>query len=85
MASAAMTSKGQITIPIKYRRKLGLKPGDRVNFVEGKNGELVLQPKNRSIMDLKGAVKWTGKPVSIEDMNKTIAKGWSGLLTFEDE
>lgn len=84
MAIAALTSKGQITIPIEFRRKLGLKPGDRVRFVEGENGELILKPKNRSIMDLHGAVKWTGKPVTIEEMNETIAKGWAGLLSFED-
>lgn len=84
MASAGITSKGQITIPIEIRRKHGLKPGDRVNFTEGKNGEIILQPKNRSILDLKGAVKWTGKTVSIKEMNETIAKGWAGLLEFED-
>ena len=35
-------------------------------------------------MDLKGCVHWTGKPVTIEEMNETISKGWAGLLTFED-
>lgn len=84
MASAALTSKGQVTIPVEIRRKLGLKAGDRVQFVERDNGEIVLKPKNRSIMDLHGAVKWTGKPVTIEEMNETIAKGWAGLLKFED-
>lgn len=84
MATAAITSKGQITIPIEIRKKLGLKPGDRVRFVEGENGEFILKPKTGSIMELKGFVKWKGKPVTIEEMNETIAKGWSGQLTFED-
>jgi len=35
-------------------------------------------------MDLRGIVKWKGKPVTIEEMNETIAKGWSGQLTFDD-
>ncbi len=84
MASAALTSKGQITIPVEIRKKLGIKAGDRVRFIERKNGEISLKPENRSIMDLHGVVKWKGKPVTIEEMNETIAKGWAGLLTFED-
>jgi hypothetical protein len=35
-------------------------------------------------MDMLGCIQWTGKPVTIEEMNETIAKGWAGLLTFED-
>ena len=30
MAFAKIGSKGQITIPLEVRRKLGLKPGDRI-------------------------------------------------------
>jgi len=31
---ATLTSKGQITIPIAIREKLGLKPGDQIEFDE---------------------------------------------------
>lgn len=34
MELAQITSKGQITIPIDIRKKLGLKDGDKVLFVE---------------------------------------------------
>lgn len=34
MASAKVTSKGQITIPKGVRVKLGLSPGDELEFVE---------------------------------------------------
>jgi AbrB family looped-hinge helix DNA binding protein len=84
MATAAVTSKGQITIPVEVRKKLGIKAGDRVRFIEGEHGEFILKPKTGSIKDLKGFARWTGKPVSIKEMNETIAKGWAGLLTFED-
>ncbi len=84
MAIAAVTSKGQITIPIEVRVKLGIKPGDRVRFVENEKGEIILKPKTGSIMDVRGMWKWTGKPATIEEMNEVIAKGWSGQLTFED-
>jgi AbrB family looped-hinge helix DNA binding protein len=84
MATAALTSKGQITIPVEVRRKLGLKAGDRIGFIENENGEFVLKPKTGSIMALRGIVKWTGKPVTIQEMNETIAKGWAGELKFDD-
>jgi AbrB family looped-hinge helix DNA binding protein len=84
MASAAVTSKGQITIPAEVRKKLGLKPGDQVTFIEGEHGEFILRPKTGSIKDLKGMWKWTGKPATIEEMNEVIAQGWAGQLTFED-
>jgi antitoxin PrlF len=84
MATAAVTSKGQITIPLEVRKKLGLKPGDRVSFIEGEHGEFIFRPKTGSIRDLEGCVHWTGKPVTIEEMNETIRKGWAGELTFED-
>jgi AbrB family looped-hinge helix DNA binding protein len=34
-------AKGQVTIPTKIRRKLNLKKGDMVSFVETKDGVLI--------------------------------------------
>ncbi len=34
MDLAKVTSKGQVTIPIEIRRKLGIKNGDKILFVE---------------------------------------------------
>lgn len=73
MASAALTSKGQITIPIEVRQELGLKAGDRIEFVKGEEGKFFIQPKKGSIMNLRGIIKWTGKSVTIEEMNEAIA------------
>jgi antitoxin PrlF len=85
MATASVTSKGQITIPISIREELGLTAGVRVDFIKNENGDYVIKPKKGSIMNLKGMFKWTGKPVTIEEMNETIAQGWAGELTFGDE
>lgn len=85
MTTAALTSKGQITIPIEVRRKLGLEAGDRVDFVERENGEFVLKPKKSSIMDMIGVLKWDGPPVSIEEMNQTIAEGWASGFKEPEE
>jgi AbrB family looped-hinge helix DNA binding protein len=84
MSTALVNSRGQITIPVEVRNKLGLKPGTRVWFIENENGEYVMKVKTGSIMNLRGIFKWTGKPVSIEEMNETIAQVGAGLLTYED-
>jgi len=75
MASATITSKGQITIPVRVREKLGLEPGDRIEFVEVEEGKFQFMPATRSIRDLKGMFYHPArKPVSIEEMNAAIAK-----------
>jgi len=41
--SSTISSKGQVTVPIEVRRRLGLKQGDRVEFVY-EDGRTVLRP-----------------------------------------
>jgi antitoxin PrlF len=41
--TATMTSKGQITVPIEVRRRLGLQKGDRVAF-DIEDGAAILRP-----------------------------------------
>ena len=43
---ARLSVKGQVTIPVGVRRKLNLKSGDKVVFME-KSGEIVLKSANR--------------------------------------
>lgn len=43
---ARISIKGQVTIPVEIRRKLRLKDGDKVVFME-KSGEIVLINSNR--------------------------------------
>ncbi|MDR1193730.1 MAG: AbrB/MazE/SpoVT family DNA-binding domain-containing protein [Peptococcaceae bacterium] len=43
---ARISVKGQVTIPIEIRRRLGLKDGDKVVFME-KSGDIVLLNSNR--------------------------------------
>ena len=45
MKLAKVTSKGQITIPIEIRKKLGIKEGSKVLFLE-ESERLILKPGN---------------------------------------
>jgi antitoxin PrlF len=41
--SSVLTSKGQLTVPQEIRKRLGLREGDRVEFILG-NGVAILRP-----------------------------------------
>jgi AbrB family looped-hinge helix DNA binding protein len=75
MATATVTSKGQITIPAKVREELGLKPGTLVTFVPAGKNEYLIMPKNSSVRALKGILRKPDHYVSIEDMNEGIVEG----------
>jgi len=72
MPTATVTSKGQITIPAKVRKSLGLKAGDRVDFYETEDGKFAIRGKTGSIMDLRGCIPNLGYTVSVEEMNESI-------------
>jgi AbrB family looped-hinge helix DNA binding protein len=74
MATAVITSKGQITIPKEVRERLKVDAGDRVEFVEVEKGVFAMVAATRDIRDLKGIVPKPAKPVSTEDMNRAIAR-----------
>ena len=69
MASATVTSKGQVTIPVDVRIKLGLRPGSRLAFVPTDTGGYEIHVQAASIQDLKGAVPRPSGLVTLEDMN----------------
>jgi antitoxin PrlF len=74
MATATLTSKGQITIPMKVRRKLGLDAGDRVEFVELAPGEFALKAATEDVRSLKGIIRRPVSPVSIDAMNAAVKR-----------
>lgn len=74
MATATVTSKGQVTIPASIRKKLRLHPGSKIDFIENQAGETVIRAKTGSIRELYGFIQYDGPPVSIEEMNEAIGR-----------
>ncbi|NVZ67224.1 AbrB/MazE/SpoVT family DNA-binding domain-containing protein [Pseudomonas gingeri] len=72
MATATLTSKGQVTIPAQVRASLGLDTGDRIEFVELGEGKFAIMAASHSVRDLKGLIRKPAHTVSIEDMNSAI-------------
>lgn len=85
-SSATVTAKGQVTIRRSLLEHIGVRPGGQVEFVPMADGRLEVRPvSGKGLESLRGILKRPGqRTVSIEEMNETIAKGWAGLLTFED-
>jgi AbrB family looped-hinge helix DNA binding protein len=79
MPRSTLTSKGQITIPKQVRDEMGLKPGDRVDFVRDRAGRTILQPIATDFRSLKGMIKSPLKrPITLKEMDKAIARGVLG-------
>jgi antitoxin PrlF len=74
MTTATLTSKGQITIPAAVREALGVKTGDRVEFVEVASGRYEIIAATKSVTALKGMFGKARRSVSIEEMNAVIAR-----------
>ncbi|MBI4589785.1 MAG: AbrB/MazE/SpoVT family DNA-binding domain-containing protein [Candidatus Rokubacteria bacterium] len=46
METARVTSKGQLVVPSRLRRKYGIKPGTKICFIE-RDSEILFQPVTR--------------------------------------
>ncbi|MBM3943529.1 MAG: AbrB/MazE/SpoVT family DNA-binding domain-containing protein [SAR202 cluster bacterium] len=63
MAKTRVTSKGQVTIPKEVRERLGLRPGDEVEFIE-EDGTYRLQKRvvPQVLQKYRGYLKeWAGQ------------------------
>ena len=57
MEKAYVTSKGQLVVPAKLRRRYGIKPGTRICFVE-RDHEIIFQPVTKEyIQSVCGMLK----------------------------
>ena len=75
MTLATLTSKGQITIPKTVRDSLGIKSGDKVEFVVTESREALIRPITMNVDDVFGRLHNNRrKPVSVEEMDDAIGK-----------
>jgi len=75
MAKATLTSKGQLVIPKAIREHLGLRPGDKLDFVVQDDGDVLIRPATEDVRRLKGMLhRPGGKPVSVAAMKQAIRK-----------
>jgi len=76
IAHSKLTSQGQISVPAKIRRRLGLAPGSVIEWAE-EDGRIVVRAAGlHSSEDIHKALFPEGAPkrVSAEDMKHAVAK-----------
>lgn len=72
METSVLTAKGQIVVPRKIRRKMNLKPGTKIAFVE-KGEDILIKPLDKSYFEkFIGLTKGGGS--LIDELMKEKAK-----------
>lgn len=75
MPISTLTSKGQTVIPKSIRDRLGLKPGDQLDFLIQDNGDILIRPATEDVCRLKALLHRPNRaPVSVEEMNRAIRR-----------
>jgi AbrB family looped-hinge helix DNA binding protein len=74
MESSTVTIKGQVTIPSKIRKQLGIHAGDQIEFVE-EGDRVYLMRKEDRIEAAFGLFK-PSRSASQEEIEQAIAAGW---------
>ena len=92
MEMAKVTSKGQITIPVSIRKRLGINEGDKLLFIDSPEGVVMVNPDALStgqIVDAQRNLEKPAAPVkqmlsdesvlakSVEDASNKVAEATS--------
>lgn len=67
MELAKVTTKGQVTIPISIRKRLGIKNGDKLLFVEKPEGIVVMNPTMMALEKIGKAFEGEAERLGLEN------------------
>jgi AbrB family looped-hinge helix DNA binding protein len=73
MELAKITSKGQITIPVDVRRKLGVKKGDKILFIEEDGKIYILNSSMEALREAQAAFAGEAARVGLKDEDDVIS------------
>ena len=73
-----VTSKGQVTLPVEARRRLGIRAGTRLEFIVKDDARLEVVRVGGSIRDLKGTLPRPARALSLGAMEAAIDQGARG-------
>ena len=78
MQTTKISSKGQVIIPKALRSRYNWNTGQKLDVIDTGDG-ILLKPsrsfQKTSLDEVAGILKYSGKPVSLEEMEAAIRKG----------
>jgi len=73
MELAKVTSKGQVTIPISIRKRLGIKDGDKLLFIEKPDGVVMVNPTMMALEKIGKAFEGEAERLGLENDDDVVA------------
>ena len=73
MEVAKITSRGQITIPIDIRKKLGVREGDKVIFIEDGNRIVMANAAKIAFANMRTAFAGEAERLGLKDERDVVA------------
>jgi AbrB family looped-hinge helix DNA binding protein len=73
MEVAKITARGQITIPIDIRKKLGVKEGDKVVFIEDRDRIVVANAAKIAFANMRLAFAGEAERLGLKDEQDVVA------------
>ncbi|HKJ69519.1 MAG TPA: AbrB/MazE/SpoVT family DNA-binding domain-containing protein [bacterium] len=71
---STISSKGQVTIPAKFRKELGLEPRDKIRF-EREGEKLVIRPiRKQDLLDLYQSVPAPEDEKDLHEIRQSVQK-----------
>ena len=84
MNLAKVSANGQITVPIEIRRKLRLKSGDKILFIQNPNGEIIVTNASDAAIR-KAQAAFTGAAETIGVSNEDDVQALVDDLRYGEE
>lgn len=72
MELAKVTSKGQITIPKDIRKKLGVKEGDKILFIEDGDKIVIVNSTLIALQEAQAAFKGEAERLGLKDEQDVV-------------
>ena len=70
---AKVTSKGQITIPVSIRKRLGIKDGDKLLFIEKSDGVVMVNPTMLALEKIGRAFEGEAERLGLDNDDDVVA------------